>query len=42
MSEKIVISSDYAGKRADIIFSELFDNVSAVHKSVNLLSRVIF
>ncbi len=28
MSEKIVISPDYAGKRADIIFSELFDKYS--------------
>lgn len=28
MSEKIVISPDYAGKRADIIFSELFKNFS--------------
>lgn len=28
MPEKIVISSDYAGTRADIIFSELFDSFS--------------
>jgi len=28
MSDKIVISSDYAGKRADIIFSELFNSFS--------------